>query len=92
VPALDLAMVVGSIAILAWLGGRQGAAAALVAACVVVGLAALRALTKVDVARITPRVAGQVLVVATVHDVGRALALVVRAGHATRRVAPAGSS
>lgn len=88
VPIIDLALMPLAIAGMATvpLGGLTVAAVALGAMLTFVVLRVGRIASRTKAVSITNL--GQVLAVATVYDVARALALVARAGHKTRRARP----
>lgn len=88
VPALDLTMLVLSLLALSILG-RSAVGAVGTAALGVLTLAGIRAWSKIDKSSLSSAAVFQVLIVAAVYDLGRAFALIARAGHDIRRKAAA---
>jgi len=88
---VDLLLITaGALGLIAW-SGPFAIAIVLASIAGVIALAALRAWRKAGTRGLTLVTACQRLAVAAVYDVGRALALVARAGHTVRHSRPAES-
>ncbi|PYR38040.1 MAG: hypothetical protein DMF93_16810 [Acidobacteria bacterium] len=91
IPVVDLLLIAaGALGLIAW-SGPFAIAIVLASIAGVIALAALRAWRKAGTRGLTLLTACQRLAVAAVYDVGRALALVARAGHTVRHSRPAES-
>lgn len=91
IPVVDLLLLAGAALGLVSLRGPFALAMAAASLFGVIALAGLRAWSKAGTRGLTLLTACQLLAVASVYDLGRALALVARAGHNVRHSRPAES-
>jgi glycosyltransferase involved in cell wall biosynthesis len=87
VPAADLVLIGAVTGAAVWGGPQRAALVAVASGAAILTFAALRTFAKLRASTLTAIELGQVLVVAAVHDVARAFALMFRARH-TMRQAP----